>query len=126
MIYGTGIDIIEIERIGKSLEKYSPYFEDKIFTPSEIAYCRAKTKPERHFAARFAVKEAVLKSLGTGMGSGIRWKDLEVINDSGSGKPLLQVNGRGQEIFNQLNLKQIHISISHEDCYAIAQAVAEL
>ncbi len=125
MIYGTGIDIIEIGRIEKSLEKYSGKFEEKIFTSKEIAYCRSKAHPARHFAARFAVKEAVLKSLGTGMTGGISWKDLEILNEEYSGRPFLTITGRGKEIFDRLQLKAIHISISHDNRYAVAQAIAE-
>jgi len=124
MIHGTGLDIIEISRIQNSLDKHEGRFEERVFTSQEIEYCRSKPDPSKHFAARFAVKEAVLKSLGTGMADGITWKDLEVINEE-SGKPILKVAGRGKEIFDSLNLINIHISISHDKVYAIAQAVAE-
>ena len=67
MIFGTGLDIIEIERIKNSIEKYSPKFEQRVFTSSEISYCQTKGNPAKHFAARFAVKEAVSKCLGTGI-----------------------------------------------------------
>jgi holo-[acyl-carrier protein] synthase len=126
MIYGTGIDIIEIARIKRSLETYASHFEDKIFTPSEIDYCRSKADPSRHFAARFAAKEAVLKSLGTGMSQGLSWKNIEVVSNPETGKPSLLLNGRGKELFAELQLKAIHISISHEKAYAIAHAIAEL
>ena len=125
MIYGSGIDIIEIKRIQNSLEKYSSRFEERLFTPREIAYCHAKAYPARHFAARFAVKEATLKAFGTGMREGVAWKDLEVLNEKDSGKPLLKITGKGLELFERLKLKSIHISISHDDKYAIAQAIAE-
>ena len=125
MIYGSGIDIIEIKRIQNSLEKYSSRFEKRLFTPGEIAYCRAKAFPARHFAARFAVKEAVLKAFGTGMGGEIAWKDLEVFNEKESGRPILKITGKGLDLFERLKLKSIHISISHDDKYAIAQAIAE-
>lgn len=125
MIYGTGIDIIEIARIKKSLERFSGRFEEKIFTANEIKYCREKADPCKHFAARFAVKEAVLKSLGTGMSQGIAWKDIEVLNHAESGKPYLRMDGKGKKIFETLKLKNIHISISHEKNYAVAHAVAE-
>ena len=124
MIYGTGIDIVEIARIRNSLEKYPGHFEKKIFTPEEIRYCREKPDPAKHFAARFAVKEAVLKALGVGM-SGLGWKDMETSNDAETGKPSLRMHGKGLEIFESLKLKAIHISISHDDTYAIAHAIAE-
>jgi holo-[acyl-carrier protein] synthase len=124
MIYGTGIDIIEIKRIKNSLEKFSPRFEDKVFTNTEIDYCKSQADPGKHFAARFAVKEAVSKSLGTGISGDVGFKDIEVINQP-SGKPIIKMTGRGKKLFEKLNLKSIHISISHDRHYAIAHAIAE-
>ena len=124
MIFGTGLDIIEIDRIKKSLEKYSPRFENKIFTNREINYCQSQSDPGKHFAARFAVKEAVSKSLGTGITHDVGFKDIEVVNQI-SGKPIVKMGGRGKILFNKLNLKFIHISISHDRHYAIAHAIAE-
>tara|TARA_B100001123_G_C14897561_1_gene862451 strand:+ start:253 stop:633 length:381 start_codon:yes stop_codon:yes gene_type:complete len=125
MIHGIGIDLIEVARIERSFLKYSVKFEKKLFTFGEINYCRGKADPNKHFAARFAVKEAALKCLGTGLSNGIRWKEIEVINDPDSGKPCINVSGRAKEIFDSLGLKSIHISISHDAGFAIAQAIAE-
>ncbi len=125
MIHGTGVDIIEISRIRKSIQKYSGKFEERVFTSKEIDYCRSKADPSKHFAARFAAKEAVLKSLGTGMAQGIAWKDMEILNRE-SGQPVLNLTGRGRHIFDALNLKDIHISITHDKSYALAQAIAEM
>jgi holo-[acyl-carrier protein] synthase len=124
MIFGTGLDIIEIDRIKKSLAKYSPRFEKKIFTGKEINYCQSQADPGKHFAARFAVKEAVSKSLGTGINHDLGFKDIEIINQA-SGKPIVKMGGRGKILFEKLNLKSIHISISHDRHYAIAHAIAE-
>lgn len=125
MIYGTGIDIIEVARIKNSFDRFPIRFEKKVFTTKEIKYCREKADPCKHFAARFAVKEAVLKSLGTGMSQGISWKDIEVLNHAESGKPYLKMDGKGKSVFDSLKLKTIHISISHERNYTVAHAVAE-
>ena len=124
MIIGTGVDIVEVARIRKSLEKYSPHFEEKIFTAGEILYCRSKAEPEIHFAARFAAKEAVMKCLGAGMGQEIFFKDIEVTNLQ-TGKPQVTVHAKGKEIFLKLKIKTIHISLSHDKNYAVAQAIAE-
>jgi holo-[acyl-carrier protein] synthase len=124
MIFGTGLDIIEIDRIKKSLAKYSSRFENKIFTDGEINYCQLQADPGKHFAARFAVKEAVSKSLGTGITDEVGFKDIEVVNQT-SGKPIVKMGGRGKILFEKLNLKFIHISISHDRHYAIAHAIAE-
>jgi holo-[acyl-carrier protein] synthase len=124
MIFGTGLDIVEIDRIRKSLEKYSERFEEKVFTQTEIDYCRAQADPARHFAGRFAVKEAVSKCLGTGISGGIAWKDIEVTQKE-SGQPILNLTQKTKELFDHHKLNAIHISISHARDYAIANAIAE-
>ena len=124
MIFGTGIDIIEVDRIKNSIQKYSDRFKKKIFTQKEIDYCHSQADPAKHFAARFTVKEAVLKCFGTGLTGGILWKDIEV-GKLNSGQPVLNLHGNGKKLFNQLNLKHIHVSITHDKTYAAAQAIAE-
>jgi len=124
MIFGTGIDIIEVDRIKNSIQKYSDRFKKKIFTQKEIDYCHSQADPAKHFAARFTVKEAVLKCFGTGMTGGILWKDIEV-DKMNSGQPFLNLHGNGKKLFNQLNLKHIHVSITHDKTYAAAHAIAE-
>ena len=124
MIFGTGIDIIEVDRIKNSIQKYSDRFKKKIFTQKEIDYCHSQANPAKHFAARFTVKEAVLKCFGTGMTGGILWKDIEV-DKLNSGQPVLNLYGNGKKLFHQLNLKHIHISITHDKTYAAAHAIAE-
>ena len=124
MIFGTGIDIIEVDRIKNSIQKYSGRFKKKIFTQKEIDYCHSQADPAKHFAARFTVKEAVLKCFGTGMTGGILWKDIEVGKLS-SGQPVLNLHGNGKKLFNQLKLKYIHVSITHDKTYAVAHAIAE-
>jgi holo-[acyl-carrier protein] synthase len=124
MIFGTGLDIIEIDRIKNSIKKYSPKFEQRIFTSAEIDYCQSQGDPAKHFAARFAVKEAVSKCLGTGITGALGFKDMEVINEK-TGKPILIMIGKGKELFEKLELKSIHISISHDNTHAVAHAIAE-
>ena len=124
MIFGIGIDIIEIDRIKKSIQKYSDRFEQKVFTQKEVDYCHSQADPAKHFAARFSVKEAVLKCFGTGITGGILWKDIEVDKQE-SGQPILNLHGKGKELFRQLELKRIHISITHDKNYAVAHAIAE-
>ena len=124
MIFGTGIDIIEVDRIKNSIQKYSDRFKKKIFTQKEIDDCHSQADPAKHFAARFTVKEAVLKCFGTGMTGGILWKDIEV-DKLNSGQPVLNLHGNGKKLFNQLKLKHIHVSITHDKTYAAAHAIAE-
>ena len=124
MIFGTGLDIIEIDRIKNSIEKYSPKFEKRVFTSNEINYCKSQGDPVKHFAARFAVKEAVSKCLGTGITGTLGFQDMEITHED-TGKPVLNMTGKGKELFQKLKLKSIHISISHDRTYAIAHAIAE-
>ena len=124
MIFGTGLDIIEIKRIKKSIEKYSPKFEQRVFTSNEISYCKSQGDPAKHYAARFAVKEAVSKCLGTGITGTLGFQDMEITHEE-TGKPVLKMIGKGKELFQRLKLKSIHITISHDRTHAIAHAIAE-
>jgi len=123
MIKGTGIDIIDIPRIKKILEKDDRFIE-KVFSTTEIDYCKSKHKQEIHFAARFAAKEAFFKALGTGWRYGMRWEEVSVQNDS-LGKPELKLSGATQAYFEKNKLKHIHLSISHTREYAVASVVLE-
>ena len=124
MIFGTGLDIIEIKRIKNSIEKYSPKFEHRVFTSNEISYCKSQSDPAKHYAARFAVKEAVSKCLGTGITGTLGFQDMEITHGD-TGKPVLKMIGKGKKLFQKLKLKSIHITISHDSTYAIAHAIAE-
>ena len=124
MIFGTGLDIIEVDRIKNSIKQYSPKFEQRLFTSSEISYCKSQGDPAKHFAARFAVKEAVSKCLGKGITGDLGFQDMEITNKD-TGQPVLKMIGKGKELFQKLKLKSIHISISHDRTYAIAHAIAE-
>ena len=113
MIHGTGIDIVEISRIKQAIDRWGDDFISKIFNPQEIKYARLHTKNSyQHFAARFAVKEAVFKAIGD---EKVTWKDLTVTNDK-NGKPSCRFN-------NKKFKKKIFISISHSKHYAVASAI---
>jgi holo-[acyl-carrier protein] synthase len=120
MILGLGIDIIEIERIQKSIENYGNRFLNKVFTPEEINYCNSKFNKFQHFAARFAAKEAVYKALASGWQTGLRWKDIEIQNDV-SGMPSINATGKLQSFLS--NNTQLKISISHSKNYVTSVAV---
>ena len=119
-IYSIGIDLIEIERIEKLLDRYGDKFMKRIFTEVEIEYC-SKKKDKGSFAARFATKEAVFKATGLGLAKGMTWKDVEVINDD-RGKPEVRLYGKTAEL---LANKTIHISISHSKDASISIIVVE-
>ena len=120
MVLGLGIDIIEIERVKKSIEKYGDKFLDKVFTEGEIIYCNKKLNKYQHYAARFAAKEAVYKALVSGWKEGLRWKDIEIQNDS-SGMPSVNTSGKLHSFLSD-NM-QLRISISHSENYVTSVAI---
>jgi len=113
MISGTGIDIIEIERINKAIKRWGKNFLEHIFNPEEIEYASQQHFPAQHYAARFAAKEAVLKAFGDN--AHIGWKDIKILNDK-NGRPLCVYADKKFK-------KQILISISHTKIYAVASAI---
>jgi holo-[acyl-carrier protein] synthase len=119
MILGIGNDIVEIDRIRQSYEKHKDHFLSKLFTEKEQKYCLKFTDPIPRIAGRFAVKEAIVKALGTGFGKEVSWKEIEVINND-KGKPEVFLYGLMKE--KTLHTK-IHVSISHCESFASAVAV---
>lgn len=124
MIYGTGVDIVEIARFERFLEQRNDSLFKRIFTPTEIDYCAAKRLSAQHYALRFAAKESFLKALGTGLRDGLSWKDMEVVNDE-LGKPELRLTGRALELFREAGLSSCFLSLSHDAGCAIAMVVLE-
>lgn len=124
MIVGTGINIAEVPRIRKSIERFGGRFLQRIFTPGEIRYCESKTNRVERYAARFAAKEAAMKALGTGWNRGVRWRDCEVARLPGQ-RPTMVFHGRAGEFAAELGVKNAAISISHTTGQAIAQVILE-
>jgi holo-[acyl-carrier protein] synthase len=125
MIHGIGIDIVSIPRIERMLERWGRLFTERVFTPTEIAFCESKSNPGQHFALRWAVKEAMLKALGSGLMRGIKWTDIEVVNDP-SGRPLLEIHNQAKGFLADRNIKAAFVSISHERDYGVAQVILEV
>ena len=123
MIKGLGVDIVKINRISRIADRWQDKFLNKVFTTSEINYCSQKKDKNQHLAARFAAKEAVVKMLGTGFKK-IGFKEIEVINDD-HGKPEVILYDRTQKIASEKGIETIHISLSHEKEYAIAEVIGE-
>src|SRR5882724_8312675 len=92
MIFGIGIDTIEVPRIERTISDYASQFLDRIFTADEIASCTSRRFSGEHYAARFAAKEAFAKAIGTGIRRGFIWKEVEVQKEY-SGKPIITLNG---------------------------------
>ena len=116
----TGVDIIEIARVGQVLDRYGSRFQQRVFTPGEIEYCRGRAP---NLAARFAAKEATMKALGTGV-RGVSWKDIEVVRAS-SGAPGIVLHGRAKTRAERLGIQEIALSLSHSREYAVAFVVAQ-
>lgn len=123
MIKGIGVDMVEIGRVQKLIEK-DLGFAERIFTPREIAYCEGKFFKAQHYAARFTAKEAFFKALGTGFRDGMGWRDVEVENDA-LGKPQLRLAAAALQQFRRRKLKKTMLSLSHTREMAVALVVIE-
>lgn len=119
MKLATGVDLIEIERVREVIERHGNQFLDRIFTKAELAACNGRVES---LAARFTVKEAVAKALGTGIGD-IGWKDIEVVGDENRA-PSLRLHGAAEKLSKQKGLKIWSLSLSHTHSHAIAFVVA--
>lgn len=123
-IYGIGIDICDISRIEKSLSRHAEAFASKILHFEEKKIFDRHRFKARFLAKRFAAKEAFSKAFGTGIADGINLTDIEVKNNL-SGKPYLVLHGMAKTKFETLNNAALHLSISDEKMYAIAQVIIE-
>ncbi|MBS1916137.1 MAG: holo-ACP synthase [Bacteroidetes bacterium] len=123
MILGTGIDMIEVERVEAKISKHSG-FREMVFSLKEIEYCEKKTHPFQHYAARFAAKEAFLKAAGTGWINGTAFNEIEILPDE-KGKPVLNLLGETAITFQSLQIKKISVSLSHLKSIASAVVVIE-
>ena len=119
MTESVGIDLVEVARIRNAAERRGERFLKRIFTERERGYCREKHGEYASLAARFAAKEAVFKALGTGWSAGVKWTDVEVINDA-LGKPEVVLHGKVKELVGKRN---VAISLTHTREYAQAVAV---
>ena len=125
MIYGNGIDIINIHRIRKVIDKYGYRFKKRCFCISEIERSEKRLNSVESYAKRYAAKEACAKALGTGLARGVFWKDIEVENNQ-NGKPFIKLHGKAKEIFKNMNKNSnthIEVSLSDEKKYAIANVI---
>jgi holo-[acyl-carrier protein] synthase len=124
MIFGIGTDLVEVSRVEKILQKWGDKFLKKVYSQNEIEYCQKKAFPSIHYAARFAAKESFLKSLGIGLGMGVKLQDIEVINNP-QGSPVLKVHERIRSRLDKLGINALHISITHTRGHAQAIVILE-
>jgi holo-[acyl-carrier protein] synthase len=121
-VLGLGVDMVKVERIQRAVERWSDGFTRRVFTEGELSYCMGQKHPAMHLAARFGVKEAVMKAFGTGWTGGVRWTDVEVVREP-SGRPGVVLGGRLKELARDMGVTKTLVSFSHDGGYAVAQAV---
>jgi holo-[acyl-carrier protein] synthase len=114
----VGLDLIEIDRVRRALERHGDGFRERCFTAAERAYCEGRANPAQHYAGRFAAKEAVGKALGTGVH--FTWKEIEI---RGRPKPGVHLSGRTARAAERLGAGQIELSMTHSRELAAAVAV---
>jgi holo-[acyl-carrier protein] synthase len=122
-VIGTGIDLVENDRMADMLGRWGGKFKDRVFLPAEQTYCDGKAFPSMHYAGRFAVKEAVSKAFGTGFGPRLGLQDIEVVRDEESGAPSVRLSGKAQELAQSKGVSSVLVSLSHTRNYAVAHAL---
>ena len=122
MIIAIGTDIVEIARIAELLERQPQRFVERILCPSELEQYTSHSNPVAFVAKRFAAKEAIAKALGTGIGHGVSFQDMQISNDD-KGAPLVQLSGGAAEVMHSRGGQRVLISLADERDYAIAYAM---
>lgn len=123
-IVGLGLDLAQIARFEAAYQRRGERMLDRLFTTGERAYCDRRKARMSSYCGRFAVKEAVMKVLGTGWARGVRWRDIEVVRNPGSA-PECVLHGIAREIAQAKGIARIHVTITHDAGIAAAVAVAE-
>jgi holo-[acyl-carrier protein] synthase len=117
------VDLVENERLRVLLDKWGDRFKSRVFLPSEQAYCESKASPWLYYAGRFAVKEAVSKAFGTGIGTDLNWLDMEVVKNPATGAPSIALSPHGQLLARKQQVIRVLISLSHTHNFAVAHAL---
>jgi len=127
MIVSVGVDIVEVERIRKAVDdtRFGERLRDRVFTANEINYCEKKRRGRyESYAGRFAAKEAVMKALGRGWGSKVRWLDIEVTR-ARSGKPGIVLHDKTAQLAEELGIRSWFLSISHTRDHGLAYVIGQ-
>ncbi|HEY8505504.1 MAG TPA: holo-ACP synthase [Gemmataceae bacterium] len=122
-IVGTGVDIVECLRIRRMIERHGEQFLLRVYTPEEIRFCQERRNTTEEFAARWAAKEAVFKSLGTRWRKGMAWTDVEVRCQPG-GEPKVSLRGTARDLADARGVGEILLSLAHCRAYATAYCLA--
>jgi holo-[acyl-carrier protein] synthase len=124
MLVGIGVDIVEIERVERLLDRFGERIARRLLTAQELAQFAARGSPPRFLASRFAAKEAAAKALGTGIAQGVGFHGIEVVN-ADSGKPGLNLLAGAAAQATRLGVGATHLSLSDEKHYCVAMVVLE-
>jgi holo-[acyl-carrier protein] synthase len=121
IVLGLGCDVIEVARVRGVLERQGERFLARVFTEEERTYCLGFKFPERHFAARFAAKEAVSKAFTTGIGAELGWRSVSIYHGARN-EPLVRLDEPGRALLAQVGATNVLVSLSHTDTVAMAVA----
>jgi holo-[acyl-carrier protein] synthase len=122
MIYGIGVDVLEVRRIGQTLERFGARFIERLLMPQEQAQLARTQRPERFIAMRFAAKEAIVKAMGTGFAHGVWIRDVGVVQNAW-GKPEVVFSDRGDRVRRGLGVGEGHVTLTDEAGLVVAVAV---
>jgi holo-[acyl-carrier protein] synthase len=122
MIYGIGVDVLEAQRITRTLERFGARFTEHLLLPAEAAQLKLTQRPARFIAMRFAAKEAIVKAMGTGFAHGMWIRDVGVVQNAW-GKPEVIFSERGEAVRRRLGIGEGHVTLTDERGLVVAVAV---
>lgn len=124
MIIGVGTDIARVARFERAVVRHGERFALRLLGDDELTLFQARGRPVAYLAKRFAAKEAFVKALGTGLRRGMRWTEIQVVNDA-MGRPSLLLSGQAHDLAEAAGVKALHLSLSDEEAFAVAFVVLE-
>ncbi|XKE46825.1 holo-ACP synthase [Halomonas organivorans] len=124
MILGIGTDIARVARFADAQARHGERFAERLLGVDELARYRERGRPAAYLAKRFAAKEAFVKALGSGLRHGMRWTEIQVVNDA-LGRPTLRLEGKAHDLAEAAGVKALHLSLSDEAAFAVAFVVME-
>ena len=122
MIFGIGVDVLEVKRVGETLQRFGEHFIERLLMPQEREQLVKTRRPERFVAMRFAAKEAIVKAMGTGFSHGVWIRDVGVVQNAW-GKPEVVFSERGERVRRELGVGEGHVTLTDEAGLVVAVAV---
>ena len=123
MIIGIGVDLVDVRRFESIIFRWQHKFLQRVFTDTEIRYCNTKKHPAQRFATRYAAKEAFIKALFPKAQEGVLLSDIEIAERDG--RPTINLSGRVKELAEKRKISSVHVMLSHDGDYGIANVVLE-